>query len=98
MDDYGNQLQSDAIAQRFDKGVKRMEAIEAEARAVREELHQLTQLRDEIAELVEFFRDMKGAFKVLRWIGKLAAPMTAIIGLGVALATAWAAARGGLPK
>ncbi len=98
MDDYGNQLQSDAIAQRFDKGVKRMEAIEAEARAVREELHRLTQLRDEIAELVEFFRDMKGAFKVLRWIGKLAAPMTAIIGLGVALATAWAAARGGLPK
>ncbi len=98
MDDYGNQLQSDAIAQRFDKGVKRMEAIEAEARAVREELHRLTQLRDEIAELVEFFRDMKGAFKVLRWIGKLAAPMTAIIGLGVALATAWTAARGGLPK
>ena len=98
MDDYGNQLQSDAIAQRFDKGVKRMEAIEADARAVREELHRLTQLRDEIAELVEFFRDMKGAFKVLRWIGKLAAPMTAIIGLGVALATAWAAARGGLPK
>ena len=95
MDDYGNQLQSDAIAQRFDKGVKRMEAIEAEARAVREELHRLTQLRDEIAELVEFFRDMKGAFKVLRWIGKLAAPMTAIIGLGVALATAWTAARGG---
>lgn len=98
MDDWGNQLQSDAIAQRFDKGVKRMEAIEAEARAVREELHRLTQLRDEIAELVEFFRDMKGAFKVLRWIGKLAAPMTAIIGLGVALATAWTAARGGLPK
>ena len=98
MDDYGNQLQSNAIAQRLDKGVKRMEAIEAEARAVREELHRLTQLRDEIAELVEFFRDMKGAFKVLRWIGKLAAPMTAIIGLGVALATAWAAARGGLPK
>ena len=95
MDDYGNQLQSDAIAQRFDKGVKRMEIIEAEVRAVREELHRLTQLRDEIAELVEFFRDMKGAFKVLRWIGKLAAPMTAIIGLGVALATAWTAARGG---
>ncbi len=31
MDDFGNQLQSDAIAQRFDKGVKRMEAIEAES-------------------------------------------------------------------
>ena len=98
MDDWGNQLQHEAINVRFDKGVKRMETIEAEARAVREELHRLTQLRDEIAELVEFFRDMKGAFKVLRWIGKLAAPMTAIIGLGVALATAWAAARGGLPK
>ena len=98
MDDWGNQLQHEAINVRFEKGVKRMETIEAEARAVREELHRLTQLRDEIAELVEFFRDMKGAFKVLRWIGKLAAPMTAIIGLGVALAAAWAAARGGLPK
>ena len=98
MDDWGNQLQHEAINTRFEKGIKRMQAIEAEARAVREELHRLTQLRDEIAELVEFFRDMKGAFKVLRWIGKLAAPMTAIIGLGVALATAWAAARGGLPK
>ena len=98
MDDWGNQLQHEAINVRFEKGLKRMQAIEAEARAVREELHRLTQLRDEIAELVEFFRDMKGAFKVLRWIGKLAAPMTAIIGLGVALATAWAAARGGLPK
>ena len=98
MDDWGNQLQHEAIHVRFEKGIKRMQAIEAEARAVREELHRLTQLRDEIAELVEFFRDMKGAFKVLRWIGKLAAPMTAIIGLGVALATAWAAARGGLPK
>lgn len=98
MDDWGNQLQHEAIHVRFEKGIKRIQAIEAEARAVREELHRLTQLRDEIAELVEFFRDMKGAFKVLRWIGKLAAPMTAIIGLGVALATAWAAARGGLPK
>ena len=98
MDDWGNQLQHEAIHARFEKGIKRMQAIEAEARAVREELHRLTQLRDEIAELVEFFRDMKGAFKVLRWIGKLAAPMTAIIGLGVALAAAWAAARGGLPK
>ena len=98
MDDWGNQLQHEAINVRFEKGVKRMETIEAEARAVREELHRLTQLRDEIAELVEFFRDMKGAFKVLRWIGKLAAPMTASIGLGVALAAAWAAARGGLPK
>lgn len=98
MDDYGNQLPSEAIARRFDKGIKRMEAIEAEARAVRKELQDLCLLREEVGELVDFFRDMKGAFKVLRWIGKLAAPMTAIIGLGVALATAWAAARGGLPK
>ena len=95
MDDWGNQLQHEAINVRFEKGIKRMQAIETELHAAREELHRLTQLRDEIAELVEFFRDMKGAFKVLRWIGKLAAPMTAIIGLGVALATAWAAARGG---
>jgi hypothetical protein len=38
---------------------------------------------------------MKGAFKVLNWLGKLARPMAAIVALGVALAAAWNAARGG---
>lgn len=105
MDDYGNELTAQDLQQinsRFDKGAQRMAAIERDLLRVTAELQStqrgLEQLRDEIAELIEFFRDMKGAFKVLRWIGKLAAPMTAIIGLGVAVATAWTAARGGLPK
>ena len=95
MDDYGNQLQSDAIAQRFDKGVKRMEAIETELHAAREELHRLGQLREDMAEMLDFFKAMKGAFKVLNWVGALAKPLAGLVALGVALATAWAAARGG---
>ena len=104
MDDYGTELAAQDMRQinaRFDKGAQRMAAIERDLLRVTAELQStqrgLEQLCDEIAELVEFFRDMKGAFKVFRWIGKLAAPMTAIIGLGVAVATAWTAARGGRP-
>ena len=95
MDDYGNQLQSDAIAQRFDKGVKRMEAIEAEVHSAREELRQLGQLREDMTEMLDFFKAMQGAFKVLNWVGALAKPLAGLVALGVALAAAWAAARGG---
>jgi len=41
---------------------------------------------------------MKGAFKVLNWLGKLARPAAAIVGLGVALAAAWNVVRGIYPK
>ncbi len=95
MDDYGNQLQSDAITKRFDKGVKRMQAIETELHAAREELRQLCQLREDMAEMLDFFKAMKGAFKVLNWVGALAKPLAGLVALGVALAAAWAAARGG---
>ena len=95
MDDWGNQLQHEAIHARFEKGIKRMQAIEAEARAVREELHRLCQLREDMAEMLDFFKAMQGAFKVLNWVGALAKPLAGLVALGVALAAAWAAARGG---
>ena len=88
MDDWGNQLQHEAINVRFEKGIKRMQAIEAE-------LHQLRQLREDMAEMLDFFKAMKGAFKVLNWVGALAKPLAGLVALGVALAAAWAAARGG---
>ena len=95
MDDFGNQLQHEAINARFEKGIKRMQAIEAELHAAREELHQLGQLREDLAEMLDFFKAMKGAFKVLNWVGALAKPLAGLVALGVALATAWAVARGG---
>ena len=95
MDDWGNQLQHEAINVRFEKGIKRMQAIETELHAAREELHQLCQLREDMAEMLDFFKAMQGAFKVLNWVGALAKPLAGLVALGVALATAWAAARGG---
>ena len=95
MDDWGNQLQHEAINVRFEKGIKRMQAIEAEVHAAREELHRLGQLREDIAEMLDFFKAMQGAFKVLNWVGALAKPLAGLVALGVALAAAWAAARGG---
>ena len=40
------------------------------------------------AEIVEFFGAMKGAFKVLNWIGALAKPITALVALA---AVTWGA-------
>jgi len=46
------------------------------------------------SELVEMFKAFQGAFQVLQYIGKLAKPLGAIIGAGVAVAAAWTAFRG----
>jgi hypothetical protein len=59
---------------------------------------ELGELKQQLADLLEFFTAMKGAFKVLNWLGKLARPMAAIVALGVALAAAWNAVRGIYPK
>ena len=99
MDDFGNELPALTALQvneRFDKGSERMAAIERDLKAVTQQLHERNQ---QLADLLEFFSAMRGAFKVLNWLGKLARPMAAIVALGVALAAAWNAARGGIyPK
>ena len=51
MDDWGDQLPHEAINVRFEKGIKRMQAIETELHAAREELRQLGQLREDLAEI-----------------------------------------------
>jgi len=99
MDDFGNELPAltaQQVNERFDKGSERMAAIERDLKAVTQQLHERNQ---QLADLLEFFTAMKGAFKVLNWLGKLARPTAAIIALGVALTAAWNAARGGIyPK
>lgn len=98
MDDYGDELPAlmrRQINERFDKGSERMAAIERELGKTRQELHELKQ---QLADLLEFFVAMKGAFKVLNWFGKLARPAAAIVALGVALIGAWNALKGIYPK
>lgn len=58
---------------------------------------QLRQLSCDTKDMVEFFRAMKGAFKVLDWIAKLAKPV-AMIGAAFLAATAfWTWVKAGMP-
>lgn len=91
-DDFGNQLPVSAIAQRLIEGDQRMNNIEISVAATREDQQEM---RQQMADMLEFFTAMQGAFKVLNWIGALARPVAAIVGLGVALTGAWTAVRGG---
>ena len=101
VDDHGNELPATTlqqINQKFDNGSARMAGIERdhgdtvkELAATRKELHELKQ---QLQDLLEFFEAMRGAFKVLNWLGKLAKPTAAIVGLGAACVTAWSAWRG----
>ncbi len=94
VDDHGNELPATTLQQvnqKFDNGSARMAGIERELTATRKELHELKQ---QLQDLLEFFEAMRGAFKVLNWLGKLAKPTAAIVGLGAACVTAWSAWRG----
>ena len=98
MDDYGDELPAvtrQQINERFDKGSERMAAIERDLKAVTQELYELKQ---QLADLLEFFTAMKGAFKVLNWVGKVAKPLAAIVMLGGACVGFWTAIKGGTSR
>ncbi|MGU3628004.1 hypothetical protein [Comamonas sp. C24C] len=105
MDDYGNELPATTLQQvnkRFNQGSERMAAIERDLKAatqglheVRQELHQRNQ---QMADLLEFFTAMKGAFKVFNWVGKVAKPLAAIVMLGGACVAFWTAVKGGASR
>lgn len=89
---YATKDELGAVRERLDRDKKRLDRLE-------DALTEYTQLTQKVvtqtAELIEFFDAMKGAFKVLNWLGKLAKPMAAIAALGVALAGLLASAKGG---
>lgn len=95
MDDYGDELQAmtrQQINERLDKGSERMAAIERDLKAVTQELQERNQ---QMAELLEFFTAMKGAFKVLNWVGKVSKPLAYIVMLGGACVGFWTAVKAG---
>jgi hypothetical protein len=47
------------------------------------------------SDLVEAFANLKGAFKVLNWIGKFARPLGYIVGFIAAVASLWTAYKTG---
>lgn len=94
MDDFGNELPATSlqqINQRFGQGSERMVAIE---RALAAERRELQELKGQLADLLDFFNAMRGAFKVLNWVGKVAKPVAAIVSLGAAMGAAYTAWRG----
>lgn len=93
-DDYGNLVDAataDTIRERLDAGDARMTRIEGDL-ATNTRLTE--QLATNTADIVEFFDAMKGALKVLNWIGKLARPLGAIATLLASLAGAWSVLKG----
>lgn len=101
MDDFGDELPAvtrQQINERFDKGSERMAAIERDlktvAQGLQEERQELQEIKQQLAEMLEFFTAMKGAFKVLNWVAKIAKPLAAIVMLGGACVSFWAAIKG----
>ena len=76
-------------------GASRMARTEAAAEQIRADLEENTKMTEKVlgglGDVVEFFTAMKGAFKVLNWIGAVAKPVAAIVGLGTAAMVAWRA-------
>lgn len=76
-------------------GATRMARTEAAAEQIRADLEENTKMTKEVlgglGDVVEFFTAMKGAFKVLNWLGAVAKPVAAIVGLGTAAMVAWRA-------
>lgn len=76
-------------------GATRMARTEAAAEQIRADLEENTKMTKEVlgglGDVVEFFTAMKGAFKVLNWLGAVAKPVAAIVGLVTAAVVAWKA-------
>lgn len=93
MSEWATQADVRRIDQRLDRGDARFDTLEEQIKTNTE----LTKKScEDTGEMLEFFRAMKGAFKVLNWIGKLAKPLAAIVALGAALLGLWTAAKSGV--
>lgn len=81
------------VEQRLNEGELRMLAGDNDMAQLKADLATNTaatrRVEDATREMVDFYNSMIGAFKVLNWIGKLAMPLGAIIGMCTASWGAW---------
>lgn len=81
-------------------GAARMARTEAATEQIRTDMEQVRtdmgentkmtkDVLDGLADVVEFFTAMKGAFKLLNWVGNVAKPVAAVVGLCTALFVAY---------
>ena len=93
-DDYGTEIHPltvQDIRRQLSDGAARMARIEDGLAA---NTAATEAIRVSTAELVEVFRAMQGAFKVLNWLGRLARPMSYIVALAAAGVGLWSAIKG----
>ena len=99
-DDFDNSMF--AINEKFAKGSQRMERIERDLVEATSELKRVRQdyqdLNGQLQDLLDFFNAMRGALKVLNWLGKLAKPMAYLIMLGSAVVGLWTAVKTGVAR
>lgn len=93
-DDFGNEIHPLTvrdIRRQLGDGAERMTRIEDGLAA---NTAATEAIRVSTAELVEVFRAMQGALKVLNWLGRLARPMSYIVALAAAGLGLWSAIKG----
>ena len=98
-DDFGNLVEpthAKTINERLEAGDRRMAAIETD---LAENTRATQELAAAVKDVVDFFGTMKGAFKALDMLGRLAKPLGYIVGLGASIAAFWTAIKSGIsPK
>lgn len=82
----------EVVNKRLDDGDARMERIEIGLAANTEAT---ARIESNTSDLVEAFANLKGAFKVLNWIGKFARPLGYIAGLVAAVVSLYTAFKAG---
>lgn len=64
---------------------KQLKELRTELKEIKQ---QLCEVHKETRDIIELFKALEGGFKVIKWLGKLAAPI-------VAIAAAWTAIKSG---
>lgn len=94
-DDFGTLVHTPGTAsinERLAAGDARMTRIE---QSLAENTKATQETAESTSELVELIQALKGAFKALEYIGKLARPLGYILKVGVAIAAIWATIKTG---
>ena len=101
-DDFGNLVEPPhamTLNERLEANSRRLEAGARRIAAIETDLAENTRATQELAaavkDVVDFFGTMKGAFKALDMLGRLAKPLGYILAFGAAAVSFWAAIKSG---
>ena len=85
-------MELESIEKRLQDGEDRMNSLESD---LQENTRLTESVKSDTAELIEAFKSIKGAFKVLEMLASLAKPLSYILMFCTAVAGFWYAIKGG---